>query len=87
MDTGSGSAKLVFTPRGGGGGSVTVIPYKPETVARKVLQPATLTPEESRDRKWGYYTRVPGSAVEQTKTFLVQGGTTALQNFAFDMEE
>lgn len=25
--------------------------------------------------------------ITETKTFLVQGGTTALQNFAFDMEE
>lgn len=70
-DTGSGSAKLVFTPRGGGGGSVTVTPYKPETVARKVLQPASLNPETTRDRKWGWFTLVPGSAVAQTKIFLM----------------
>ncbi len=73
VDTGSGSAKLVFTPRGGGGGSVTITPYTPETVARKVLQPASLNQEKTRDRNWGYYTRVPSSAEAKTKTFLIQG--------------
>ncbi len=87
VDTGSGSAKLVFTPRGGGGGSVTITPYTPETVARKVLQPASINPATTRDRNWCYYTRVPGSAETKTKTFLVQGGIAALQNFAFDMME
>ncbi len=69
-DTGTGSATLIFTPNSTGG-SVTVVPYKPETVVRKVLQPASLNPEKTRDRNWCYYTRVPGSAVAQTKTFLM----------------
>lgn len=71
-DTGTGSATLVFTPKSVAGGSVTITPYKPETVVRKVLQPASLTAEKTRDRNWGYYTRVPGSALEQVKTFLLQ---------------
>ncbi len=69
------------------GGSVTVNNYTPEVVSKKVLQPASLNPEKTRDRNWCYYTRVPGSAETKTKTFLVQGGTAALQNFAFDMME
>lgn len=59
----------------GGGGTVTVNNYTPETVARKVLQPASLTPEKTLDRKWGYFTRVPGSAETKTKTFLIKGGS------------
>ncbi len=42
----------------GGGGSITINDY---------------VPEETRDRNWCYYTRVPSSAATQTKTFLIQG--------------
>lgn len=50
-------AKGAYVSGGGsGGGSITIHDY---------------VPEETRDRKWAYYTRVPGSAVAQTKTFLM----------------
>lgn len=72
-DTGSGSATLLFTPNeiSAPGGYVKVTPYTPETVA---------------EQKVGYYTRIPASAEEETKTFLVQG-STATQSFAFEIEE
>lgn len=58
VDTGSGSAILTFTPKApsGGGGTIKVKSY---------------TPEKTTTQKYGYYTHVPASGVEQTKTFLV----------------
>lgn len=72
-DTGSGSATLLFTPNeiSAPGGYVKVTPYTPETVT---------------EQKVGYYTRIPASANEETKTFLVQG-STATQSFAFEIDE
>lgn len=89
IDTGSGSAKLVFTPKGEtwNSGKVSIVPYTPETVARKVLQPASLTPEKVSTQKWSYFTRLDSTAEEESKTVLAQSGSTAMQNFAFDMEE
>lgn len=71
-DTGSGNATLTFTPGATGGGTAKYTPSVAETVSTQ---------------KWGYYTRIPASATEETKTFLVQGSTTATQNFAFDIED
>ena len=59
VDTGSGSATLTFTPKAPsqGGGTVRITPS---------------TPEKTKTQKYGYYTHVPASGEEQTKTFLVQ---------------
>lgn len=88
IDTGSGSATLVFTPMGEtwNSGKVSIAPYTPETVARKVLQPASLTPEKVSTQKWSYFTRIDSTAEEETKTLLAHG-TTSVQNFAFEIDE
>lgn len=85
-DTGSGSAKLVFTPRGEtwNSGVVTVTPYTPEVVRAKKLKQGVLTQAKTRDLAYDYYTYIPSSAETDTKTLLVQGASTAVQNFAFD---
>lgn len=70
-DTGSGSATIVFTPISTGGGTVKYTPSVAETVT---------------EQKVGYYTRIPASAEEETKTVLAQG-STATQSFAFEIEE
>lgn len=70
-DTGDGSATLKFTPKSSGGGTVKYTPSVAETV---------------KAQKVGYYTRIPASAEEETKTFLTQG-STATQNFAFEIDE
>lgn len=72
-DTGSGSAKLVFTPRGEtwNSGVVSVKPYTAEKVARKVLQPAVLKQATTRELNWSYYTYIPSAAETETKTFLM----------------
>ncbi len=74
IDTGDGSAQLCFTPKAssGGGGSLTYTPSKAETTAPKYFN---------------YYTYTPSAATEETKTFLVQGSATAVQNFAFDIDD
>lgn len=58
VDIGSGSATITFTPKAPnqGGGTVVVKPY---------------TPEKTKAQKYGYYTHIPASGEEQTKTFLV----------------
>lgn len=85
-DTGSGSAKLVFTPRGEtwNSGVVTVTPYTPEVVRAKKLKQGVLTQATTRDLKYDYYTYIPSAAEESSGTFLTQSGSTATQNFAFD---
>lgn len=70
-DTGNGSATLKFTPKSSGGGTVKYTPSVAETVTAQ---------------KVGYYTRIPASAEEETKTFLTQG-STATQNFAFEVDD
>ena len=74
VDTGAGSAQLKFTPNdsSGGGGTVKVTPY---------------TKEETTDQAFGYYTHIPASAEAASKAFLVQQGSAAAQNFAFDMDD
>lgn len=42
------------------------------------------TPEETTTQKYGYFTHIPASAEEDTKVFLTQKETTAVQNFAFE---
>lgn len=85
-DTGSGSAKLVFTPKdkNWSSGVVTVTPYTPETVRAKKIKQGVLTQAKTRDIKYDYYTYIPSAAKEATGTFLAQGASTAVQNFAFD---
>ncbi len=53
-------AKGAYVSGGGSssGGSITINDY---------------IPEETRDRKWGHFTRVSSSAETTTRTFLVQG--------------
>lgn len=53
----------------GGGGTLKVKSYTPETTATQ---------------KYGYYVHVPGSGEEESKVFLVQQASTAVQNFAFE---
>lgn len=74
VDTGAGSATLTFTPKAPnqGGGTVKVTPY---------------TKEETTDQTFGYYTHIPASAEAASKAFLVQQGSAAAQNFAFDMDD
>ena len=85
-DTGSGSAKLVFTPRGEtwSSGVVTVTPYTPEVVRAQKIKQGVLTQATTRDLKYDYFTYIPSAAEESSGTFLVQGASTAVQNFAFD---
>lgn len=72
-DTGDGSATILFTPKAasGGGGTLTITPSVPETTAPKYFN---------------YYTYTPSAATEETKTFLTQG-STATQNFAFEVDD
>mgnify|MGYP007085025546 CR=1 FL=1 len=72
-DTGSGSATLDFTPlkQNVDSGSVTVTPYTPEVVKKRVLQPAELIPEEVEE-------------IEGTTVTVLAHASTAVQNFAFD---
>lgn len=74
VDTGSGSATIDFTPIGQtvNAGSVTVTPYTPETVVKRVLQPAELIPAELEE--------IEGTTV----AVLAQNTVTQVQNFAFD---
>lgn len=85
-DTGSGSAKLVFTPQNVNwhSGVVTVTPYTPEVVRAKKIKQGVLTQAQTRDLKYDYYTYIPSAAEESIGTFLARYGSTAVQNFAFD---
>lgn len=85
-DTGSGSAKLVFTPKGEtwNSGVVSVTPYTPEVVRAQKIKQGVLTQATTRDIKYDYYTYIPSAAEESSGTFLAQGASTAVQNFAFD---
>lgn len=71
VDTGSGSAKITFTPKAPnqGGGTVVVTPY---------------TPEKTKSQKYGYFVYIPASAEEESRVFLVQEAAQQAQNFAFD---
>lgn len=73
VDTGSGSATLDFTPLGQtvDAGSITVTPYTPEVVVKRVLQPAELIPEEVEE-------------IEGTTITVLAQAVTPVQNFAFD---
>lgn len=71
---------------GGSGGSVTVKPYAPEIVKAQRLQQGKLTPATTRDIKYDYYTYIPSDTEEATKTVLASAGSTAAQNFAFDID-
>lgn len=84
-DTGSGSAKLVFTPKSKNwsSGVVIVTPYSPEIVRAQKIKQGVLTQAATRDVKYDYYTYIPSSAEESSGTFLVKGASTAVQNFAF----
>ena len=70
-DTGDGSAVLKFTPKAPsqGGGTVKITPS---------------VPEETTTQKYGWFTHIPASVEEDTKVFLTQKETTAVQNFAFE---
>lgn len=85
-DTGSGSAKLVFTPQqvSWKSGVVTVTPYTPEVVRAKKIKQGVLTQATTRDLNYDYFTYIPSVAEESSGTFLKQSGSTAVQNFAFD---
>lgn len=85
-DTGSGSAKLVFTPQNvsWNSGVVSVTPYTPEVVRAKKIKQGVLTQATTRDIKYDYYTYIPSAAEVSSGTFLVQGASTAVQNFAFN---
>lgn len=85
-DTGSGSAKLVFTPKNvsWNSGVVSVTPYTPEVVRAKKIKQGVLTQATTRDIKYDYYTYIPSAAEVSSGTFLVQGASTAVQNFSFD---
>lgn len=69
-----GSATISYVvstpPTGGGGGTIRVKPYTPETTTTQ---------------RYGYYTHIPATAEEETKTFLCQL-ETANQNLAFDLD-
>ena len=64
--------RVSTAPSGSGGGTIKIKPS---------------VPEKTTTQKFGYYVHVPASAEEQTKVFLVQQGSTAAQNFAFDFED
>lgn len=85
-DTGSGSAKIVFTPKSKNwsSGVVIVTPYTPEIVRAKKIKQGVLTQAQTRDLKYDYYTYIPSAAEESIGTFLARYGSTAVQNFAFD---
>ena len=73
-DTGSGSAKLVFTPQkvNWNSGVVTVTPYTPEVVRAQKIKQGVLTQATTRALNWSYYTYIPSAAETETKTFLAQ---------------
>lgn len=73
VDTGDGSATLDFTPleQTVDAGSLTVTPYTPEVVVKRVLQPAELIPEEVEE-------------IEGTTITALAQTVTPVQNFAFD---
>ena len=74
-DTGSGSAKLVFTPKGEtwNSGVVSVTPYTPEVVRAQKIKQGVLTQATTRALNWSYYTYIPSAAETETKTFLMNG--------------
>lgn len=73
-DTGSGSARLVFTPKGEtwNSGVVSVTPYTPEVVRAKKIKQGVLKQATTRDLKYDYFTYIPSDAEESSGTFLVQ---------------
>lgn len=68
----------------GGGGSVTVTPYTPEIVRAQKIKQGELVTSGITTQRYDYFTYIPSAAENVTKTFLVQGASTAVQNFAFD---
>lgn len=65
----------------GGGGTVLVTP---EIVRAQKIKQGVLTQATTRDLKYDYFTYIPSAAEESSGTFLVQGASTAVQNFSFD---
>lgn len=62
--------RVSTAPSGSGGGGT--------------LKVKSYTPEKTATQKYGYYVHVPGSGEEESKVFLVQQASAAVQNFAFD---
>lgn len=84
--TDPGSGSVTFNIYAGGavqGGSVTIDPSTAPTLRTKVLAPAVLQKEVVSEKKYAPWRYIPSQKTEKTKTFLVQGASTAVQNFAF----
>ena len=85
LDPGSGSVNFGFTVGASTEvGSVTVLDSVAPTYSGKTLVPAVLTKETTTDKKYAPWIYIQSEKSEETKTFLVQGASTAVQNFAFD---
>ena len=70
-------------PSGGGGGSVTVLKSTAPTYSGKKLVPAVLQKETTTEKRYAHWRYIPSECSKKEKTFLVQQGSTATQNFAF----
>lgn len=85
--TDPGSGSVTFNIYAGGavqGGSVTIDPSTPPALRAKVLVPAALQKEVVSEKKYSPWRYIASQKTEQTKTFLTQNSSTAIQNFAFD---
>lgn len=76
--------KVSTPPSGGAGGSVTVLSSTPPTYQGKTLVPAVLQRETTTEKRYAHWRYIPSECSEKEKTFLVQHGSTAVQNFAFE---
>lgn len=65
-------------------GHVRVISSIGPDLLGKVLVPAKLHKETTREIRYAPWRYIPSQKTQQKKTFLVQGASTAVQNFAFD---
>ena len=84
-DPGTGSANFNFYIGGSTNvGRVRVIASIAPDLSGKVLVPAKLHKETTREIRYAPWRYIPSQKTQQTKTFLVQGASTAVQNFAFD---
>ena len=85
LDPGSGSVNFNFyIGEQTNVGHVRVISSIGPDLLGKVLVPAKLHKETTREIRYAPWRYIPSQKTQQNKTFLVQGASTAVQNFAFD---
>ena len=85
LDPGSDSVNFYFyIGKSTNVGHVRVIASIAPDLSGKVLVPAKLHNETTIEIRYAPWRYIPSQKTQQTKTFLVQGASTAVQNFAFD---